>query len=442
MSTPLDSAPDAIAGANSACPASAAREQPLSFVPPWQGDGSHRIPFGVYTDAALHQRELERFFYRGHWSYVGLEAEIPNPGDFKRTAVGERSVILLRDNDGQVRVVENVCAHRGVQFCRERSGNRSEFVCPYHQWNYDLQGNLIGVPFRRGVKQDGRVNGGMPPDFKPEDHGLTKLAVACRNGVVFASFDHDVEPLEDYLGPDILHYFDRVFDGRQLVIHGYSRQRIPGNWKLMQENIKDPYHPGLLHTWFVTFGLWRADNRSELKMDRHFRHAAMISTRGQGGKGSVTSGVSSFKEQMTLNDDRFLDIVPEPWWNGPTAVLMTLFPSVIIQQQVNSLSTRHIQPVGHDAFDFVWTHFGFADDTPEMTQRRLRQANLFGPAGFVSADDGEVIEFSQSGFAQKPWHRSVAELGGKTAENTDHMVTETLIRGMYAYWRRVMEAEA
>ena len=159
-------------------------------------------------------------------SYVGLEAEIPKPGDFKRTAVGERSVILLRDQDGQVRVVENVCAHRGVQFCRERHGNRSEFVCPYHQWNYDLQGNLIGVPFRRGVKQDGKVNGGMPPDFKPEEHGLTKLAVACRNGVVFASFDHEVEPLEDYLGPDILHYFDRVFDGRELVIHGYSRQRI------------------------------------------------------------------------------------------------------------------------------------------------------------------------------------------------------------------------
>ena len=71
-----------------------------------------------------------------------------------------------------------------------------------------------------------------------------------------------------------------------------------------------------------------------------------------------------------------------------------------------------------------------------MTRRRLRQANLFGPAGFVSADDGEVIEFSQAGFAQKPWHRSVAELGGKTAENTEHMVTETLIRGMYQYWKK------
>ena len=57
--------------------------------------------------------------------------------------------------------------------------------------------------------------------------------------------------------PTILQYFDRLFNGRQLKILGYNKQRIPGNWKLMQENIKDPYHPGLLHTWFVTFGLWR-----------------------------------------------------------------------------------------------------------------------------------------------------------------------------------------
>jgi salicylate 5-hydroxylase large subunit len=120
--------------------------------------------------------------------------------------------------------------------------------------------------------------------------------------------------------------------------------------------------------------------------------------------------------------------------------MMTLFPSVIFQQQVNSVSTRHIQPDGHGAFDFVWTHFGFEDDTNEMTERRLRQANLFGPAGFVSADDGEVIEFSQQAFESKPQHRTLAELGGRDVEETDHMVTETLIRGMYAYWRKVMES--
>jgi salicylate 5-hydroxylase large subunit len=150
--------------------------------------------------------------------------------------------------------------------------------------------------------------------------------------------------------------------------------------------------------------------------------------------------VASFKAGMKLDDDRVLDVVAEPWWNGPTVVMTTIFPSLIIQQQVNSVSTRHIQPRGPGAFDFVWTHFAFEDDTPEMRRRRLRQANLFGPAGYVSADDGEVIEFAQQGAQRRPDRESVLELGGvETAARTEHMVTETLIRGMYRYWRRVME---
>jgi salicylate 5-hydroxylase large subunit len=105
----------------------------------------------------------------------------------------------------------------------------------------------------------------------------------------------------------------------------------------------------------------------------------MISERGNaGGKGEVTQGVTSFKESMKLHDDRFLDVVPEPWWNGPTVVMMTLFPSVIVQQQVNSFpratSSRAAGRVRLrlDAFRLRGRH-------PEMTRRRLRQANLFGP---------------------------------------------------------------
>ncbi len=407
----------------------------------WTGSGSSRIPYWAYTDDAVYQQELERFFYTGHWCYVGLEAEIPHAGDFRRTRIGERSVILIRDKDGSINVVENRCAHRGVAFCRERQGNKTELVCPYHQWNYKLNGDLQGVPFRRGLKQDGRTLGGMPADFDLKQHGLTKLKVAVRGGVVFASFDHGVQSLEDFLGPRICRYVDRVFDGRKLVLLGYNRQRIPGNWKLMQENIKDPYHPGLLHAWFVTFGLWRSDNKAQLLMDDRLRHAAMVSTRGNAGQaGAATSGVTSFKAAMALNDDRFLDVVHEDWWGEPTAVMTTVFPSLIIQQQVNSLSTRQIIPNGVGSFDFVWTHFGLASDKPEMTRRRLRQANLFGPAGFVSADDGEVIEFSQDSFAsnQGNGRSTVVELGGTSAEDADHMVTETLIRGMYTYWREVM----
>jgi salicylate 5-hydroxylase large subunit len=433
-------------------------------------DSASRVPFWAYTDAQLYQRELDTIFYGAHWCYVGLEVEIPKLGDYKLSAVGERQVIMVRDrvapkdrdNDDGIRVVENRCAHRGVRFCQNPQGNARSFVCPYHQWTYKLNGDLAGLPFKDGVKSTNEqgecVNGGMPAGFDLKHHGLTKLRVATLHGLVFATFSDVTEPLVDYLGPQILPWIERIFKGpdtpgqgaRQLTLLGYNRQRIPGNWKLMMENIKDPYHPGLLHTWFVTFGLWRADQKSRMVMDAQGRHAVMISRRNEGGQAAVTEGVTSFKANMTLHDDRLLDVVPEAWWKipdpaqpgreiTPTVTMITLFPSLIIQQQVNSLSTRHIVPCGEGQFDFVWTHFGLADDTPEMTRRRLRQANLFGPAGFVSADDGEVIELSQDGFRQ--WGEggaTVCELDGTGTGPSEHMVTETLIRSMYAYWKKVM----
>jgi salicylate 5-hydroxylase large subunit len=428
----------------------------------WDRPGSSRIPFWAYTDEQVYQQELARIFYGPHWNYVGLEIEIPDIGDYRISHVGERQVLMVRDRvgpkdrstDNGIRVVENRCAHRGVQFCQTPRGNTRSFVCPYHQWTYKLNGDLAGLPFKDGVKDGDCVNGGMPPGFDLKDHGLIKLRVAVLHGLVFASFSESVESIEDYLGPQVMPWIERIFKGpagsRKLTLLGYNRQRIPGNWKLMMENIKDPYHPGLLHTWFVTFGLWRADQKSRMVMDAQGRHAVMISRRNEGGRAAVTEGVTSFKANMTLHDDRLLDVVPEPWWKVadpsqpgqdiiPTVTMITLFPGFIIQQQVNSLSTRHIVPRGHGEFDFVWTHFGFAEDTPEMTRRRLRQSNLFGPAGFVSADDGEVIELSQRGFAQGGGGGStICELGGTGTDMTEHMVTETLIRSMYGYWRKVM----
>ncbi len=435
----------------------------------WSAPGSSRVPFWAYTDPQLYQRELDRIFYGAHWCYVGLEAEIPNVGDFRLTMIGERQVILVRDRvaprdratDHGIRVVENRCAHRGVRFCQQPHGNARSFVCPYHQWTYKLNGELAGLPFKDGVKAVGAdgecVQGGMPADFDLRQHGLTRLRVALLHGLVFATFSDEVEPLEQYFGPALMPWLDRIFKGpegaRKLTLLGTNRQRIPGNWKLMMENIKDPYHPGLLHTWFVTFGLWRADQKSRMVMDAQGRHAVMVSRRDEAAAAAaaVTAGVTSFKAGMTLHDDRLLDVVPEPWWKipdpaqpgadiMPTVTMITLFPGLIVQQQVNSLSTRQIVPRGPGEFDFVWTHFGFADDTPEMTRRRLRQANLFGPAGFVSADDGEVIELSQDGFRQ--WGdagETLCELGGTGTEATEHMVTETLIRSMYAYWKRVIQ---
>jgi len=392
------------------------------------------VPFWIYTDPALYAREQARIFAGPSWCYVGLAAEVPAPGDFKRATLGEQPVVLVRDASGELNVLANRCAHRGVQFCQRDFGHAREFMCPYHQWTYDLRGALKAVPLRRGL----RGQGGMPADFDLAEHGLRRLAVAERHGVVFASFDRAVEPLDEYIGAAMLPLFDRVFDGRALRVLGYMRQRIRSNWKLMFENIKDPYHASLLHVFLVTFGLFRADQPSAVTMDAHGRHAALISRRGAQQASDGTAEMKSFLADFALRDPRLLDPLRE-FPGDATVVMQTLWPNLIIQQQSNTLATRQLVTRGPQAFDLIWTFFGYADDDEAMTARRLRQANLMGPAGLVSVDDSEMMEFSQAGVAHAPDAAAVIELGGREVADTPHMITETALRGFYRYYRRVME---
>ena len=398
----------------------------------WPQGGLSRVPYWAYTDPDIYRREQERVFCGKTWAYVALEAEIPNAGDYKRTFIGEKPVVVIRDEDGGINVVENRCAHRGVQFCQKHLGNTAEFMCPYHQWTYNLKGDLIGVPFRRGIKKQG----GMPADFDPKNHGLRKLKVTTRNGVIFASFAADVEPFEAFLGETMLGFYDRIFDGRKIEVLGYSRQLIPANWKLMFENIKDPYHASLLHVFLVSFGLFRADNPSKVQMDPTGRHGALVSWKGEQKKSADNADMKSLLENFVLNDKNMLQPLRE--FPEYTVVMTTLWPNLIIQQQSNTLAMRHLITRGPAEFELAWTFFGYADDTPDMRQRRLRQANLMGPAGFVSSDDSEVMKFSQQGVTPYPGAEGVMEMGGRDWQDEPHMVTEAAIRSFYDYYRKVM----
>jgi salicylate 5-hydroxylase large subunit len=400
----------------------------------WPAAGPSRVPNWVYTDPEIFAREQERIFQGPSWLYVCLDAEIPNPGDFTRSRLGTREVVAVRGVDGAVNVLVNRCAHRSMQVCSANRGTVKEFICPYHQWTYDLEGRLFGVPFRRGY----RGQGGMPADFRTEDHGLQRLSTTQRNGVVFASFGAPNESLETYLGDSMRGYFDRVFDGRDLVVLGYMRQRIPSNWKLMFENIKDPYHASLLHVFLVTFGLFRLDQQSAVEMDETGRHAVLVSRRGAQEANEATAQMRAFKRDFALRDPRLLDPVRE-FPGDATVVLQTLWPNLIVQQQSNTLAMRQIVPLGPHSFDLAWTFFGYADDTPEMRQRRLRQANLMGPAGLVSLDDSEAMLLSQAGIDTNDDETCLVEMGGRTVGNEPHMVTETAIRGFYQHYRSVME---
>ena len=409
------------------------RKTPMDSRIDWPAQGNIRVPYWIYTDPALYQREQERIFLGPSWNYVALEAEVPEPGDYKRTFVGDKSVVVIRDKDGGITVVENRCAHRGVQFCQKHLGNAAEIMCPYHQWTYDLKGNLIGVPFRRGIKQQG----GMPADFDMGQHGLRRLGVARRNGVVFASYSDAVEPLEDYLTPPIVELFDRVFDGRALKVLGYSRQLTPANWKLMFENIKDPYHASLLHVFLLSFGLNRADQPNRLVIDRSGRHAAGMTWRGEQKRTEANADMRSLIEDLKLNDPTLLDPVRE--YAQYTICLMTVWPNLIIQQQSNTLAMRQLITKGPGAFELNWTFFGYATDDEAMTQRRLRQANLMGPSGFVSIDDSEVLALAQRGAAAAPEASAVLEMdGGDWREEETHAVTESEIRAFYQCYRKIM----
>jgi salicylate 5-hydroxylase large subunit len=399
----------------------------------WPEDSVARVPAWVYSDPEIYQRELERIFYGPNWSYVALEAEIPNAGDFVRATIGEKPVVVVRDTDGTVNIFANNCAHRGVAFCQHDRGNAKSFTCPYHQWNYDLKGKLTGIPFRRGYKGQG----GMSADFKIEGRGAQPLKVAVRHGVIFASFDHAVEPFEEYLGANMLSYFDRVFNGRPLQLLGYSRQRIASNWKLMFENIKDPYHASLLHVFLMSFGLFRMDQESAVEMDETGRHGCLISRRGGKADAEAAAQMQNNLRDFKLEDPRLLDIVRE--FDGPvTVVMQTIWPNVIVQQQSNTLAMRQMVPRGANAFDLHWTFFGYADDTPEMTQRRVRQANLMGPAGLVSVDDSEVLAMSQDGLVPYPENDCIVEMGGRDTANASHMITEVGIRALYKHYKEVM----
>jgi anthranilate 1,2-dioxygenase large subunit len=401
----------------------------------WPEDGLTRIPDWVYTSTEIYEREVERIFHGPTWNFVALEAEIPNPGDFKRSFLGPTPVVVTRDRDGAVHVVENRCAHRGAELCRPYRGNAKELVCPYHQWTYDLSGKLIGVPFRRGLKKEG----GMPASFRLEEHGLKQLAVTTRNGVVFASFASDMEPLEDYLSAEILEDFDAVFDGRKLQILGYYRNTLPANWKLYHENLKDPYHATLLHSYLVTFGLLVAGNRSAMIVDPKGRHGTMGSAKGDEVKVDDASKreMRAFHDNMKLHDGRILDYVREfqsPW----SVTMQTIWPNLIVQRELNTLGTRQIVPHGPNEFTMIWTMFGYEGDSPEMTRHRLRQGNLMGPSGFLGLEDNEAMKFVQGGLEKSQESVAIVELGGRAEGSSTTLITEAAIRSMYRYWRDVM----
>ncbi len=401
----------------------------------WPQEGVSRVPYQVFVDPGIYAREQERIFRGPTWNYIGLDAELPNPGDFKTTFIGDTPIVVSRDKEGELHAFVNRCAHRGALVCRETRGNRATHVCVYHQWSYNLRGDLIGVPFRHGIEG----KGGYTTAFDPTKISLPKLRVTSYDGVVFASFAQDIGPLEDYLGPSQRPWIDRVFN-RPVRILGYARQFAHANWKLYAENTRDPYHASLLHLFHTTFGIYRSSQGGGMYMDESRRHCmgrAFKRTEAAERAAYENTQLRTYQKGYTLADPSLLQTRKE-FEVDLTNSIHSIFPSLVIQQIFNTLATRHILPKAPDAFELLFTFFCYEDDDEDMVQKRLKQANFVGPAGYISMEDGYAAELVQQSILRDQDACSFLELGGTGVDSDENLVSESAVRGFWHYYHTIM----
>jgi phenylpropionate dioxygenase-like ring-hydroxylating dioxygenase large terminal subunit len=181
----------------------------------------------VYIDEDIYRQEMEQIYQRA-WLFVGHESQIPNPGDYVVSRMGEEEVLLVRDRHEKIHVFLNTCRHRGMKVCRYDDGNMLVFTCPFHGWSYDTDGRLVGVPYYEAAYQS---------ELDKSKWGLHEVAQMCNYyGSIWATWDKKAPPFEDYLGafaPTVRRCFeasDGTDNGVELLNPVY-KWYIPCNWK-------------------------------------------------------------------------------------------------------------------------------------------------------------------------------------------------------------------
>jgi anthranilate 1,2-dioxygenase large subunit len=399
----------------------------------WPSNGVSEVPYRVYTDQAQYDREQERLFLGDTWGYLCLEVEVAKPGDYVATTVGEVAVLVARDADGNVNAFENRCVHRGNLLCLKQRGSLRKFTCIYHGWTYGLDGKLTGVAFEQGVKGQG----GMAPEFRREDHALRPLRVAVLGGLVFGTFSDRVPGLTDWLGPDVTRGLLRVMNRKPYIL-GRNTQVLPNNWKLYFENVKDTYHASILHLFLTTFKINKLTMPGGVYINtdggNHYTYA-MLDFAAESAA-YKEAGLRS-ESDIRLHDNSVIDSVDE-YGDGVSVQILTVFPGMVLQQVRNTIAIRVVRPRGVDSTDLEWIHLGFDDDDEAMTERRLRQGNLIGPAGYIAMEDGFIGGFVQRALHYNDDGAGIVMMGGHEAQSQKFRASEAAIRGFWKHYRMLM----
>jgi phenylpropionate dioxygenase-like ring-hydroxylating dioxygenase large terminal subunit len=396
---------------------------------------SDRVHASLYASEDVFAQENDRIWKRS-WVYICHDSEVPNPGDYKRATLGFEQILVVRDSVGKVQAFYNRCRHRSNLLCQRESGGARSFRCPYHGWTYALDGELLAPTFDEAYD----------PSLEREDFGLTRVSrVDSYRGLVFANASADGLSLREHLG-EATDYLDLVLDrspvGKVLVQAGSQKVKYAGNWKMLPENsLEGAYHGHFIHKFaFALVDSRTGRDRSRTADDsvrylkgghmvEDFRHVAAPKSRPPHVERYLASLAAA------RGKERAEELSPG------RAPIMYIFPNLMFVQT----HFRTLRPVRSNLtyvrYDPVLLE-GVEESVNEQILRS-HEAN-FGPAGFLSPDDMEILERSQIAispdgdewlFIGRGVHREITtEFGGSIG----HCMDENHLRGFWRHYAQVM----
>ena len=422
-----------------------------------QPDRVHR---DLYLSEELFALEQERLFASA-WTYVGHASEVPRPGDYRALEIAGQPLVMVRQPDGEVRVLYNRCAHKGTRLVSDESGNTGRFFrCPYHAWTYRLDGAPLAVPLKQGYENTALK-------ACEAGRGMTPVArVACYRDFVFARLSDTGLEFADYFG-EVLQAIDNMVDrspqGRLVAEGGVLRNIIHCNWKMYLENITDTIHPPSTHesATRAADALWQGHAPEEPKpmameqilpfgasYDFFDRMGGRVFPNGHSLLGvnfSIHSGYArlpDYEEAMRQahGAERAEAILQRSPQNS------ILFPSLAVKGSPQAI--RVIRPLAVDrTLVEAWSFR--AVGAPDLLFERSMSYNrlVFSPMSVVAHDDVHLFESIQKGLRARgnEWvslHRDFdpAELAQETA--TTNGTNELLMRNQFRAWLKLMAPPA
>lgn len=412
----------------------------------------------LFIDPELFQLEMEHLF-ANTWVYVGHASQVPKPGDFHTTTVGDQPVVMVRHTDGSVRVLHNRCPHKGVQVAPDGCGNTGKFFrCPYHAWTFKTDGSLLSVPLKKGYENTGF-------DECEARHGMAPVgAVHVHREFVFCRLNPQGIGFEEFFGPSLStldNMVDRSPEGRLEVAGGVLRYMHPCNWKMLVDNQTDTCHPMVAHesSAGTAVKVWEQSPPGTPKPMAVELFAPFVNPyeffegmgirvwpNGHGHTGVVDSlhaaysPVPGYHESMVAayGEERARQILTDTRHNT------VYFPNIMVKGPIQTL--RLFKPIAADkTLVESWT-FRLVGAPDMLLERTLMYNRLINaPTSVVGHDDLEMYERSQKSLHSRgrDWV-NVGRLFDPAELSQDTAVTngtnEWQMRNQYRSWARFMTA--